>query len=115
VTRFVLLAVIMMILHLIADFFAGMFICNTIPHLVSGLLGRPFPSPFANPPGKGDSSAIANFCWGSSNLIAGGALLVGFPLAAGFNWDLLVFAVGFFAIGAFTTTHFANVMKSRQS
>ena len=33
--------------------FGGLFFANAIPHLVSGMMGRPFQSPFAKPPGEG--------------------------------------------------------------
>jgi hypothetical protein len=39
--------------HYIAWFFGGAFLANTIPHLVSGISGSPFQSPFASPPGQG--------------------------------------------------------------
>ena len=39
--------------HFIAWFFGGAFLANTIPHLVSGISGSPFQSPFASPPGQG--------------------------------------------------------------
>jgi hypothetical protein len=41
-------------------FFGGAFLCNAIPHFVSGVTGRAFQSPFAHPPGKGLSSALVN-------------------------------------------------------
>ena len=33
----------------IAYFFGGVFLANAIPHIVSGMMGRPFQSPFAKP------------------------------------------------------------------
>jgi hypothetical protein len=54
--------------HLIAYFFGGAFLANAIPHLLSGMVGNPFQSPFASPPGKGLSSATVNVLWGSFNL-----------------------------------------------
>ena len=53
---------------LISYFFGGVFLCNAIPHVVSGLMGRPFQSPFAKPPGQGLSSATVNVMWGVLNL-----------------------------------------------
>jgi hypothetical protein len=53
--------------QLLAHFFGGMFIVNGIPHFVSGVCGRKFPSPFASPPGKGLSSAMVNVLWGTLN------------------------------------------------
>jgi hypothetical protein len=55
----------------VAFFFGGMFLVNAIPHFVSGLMGRRFPSPFASPPGKGESSPMVNVLWGALNLVAG--------------------------------------------
>jgi hypothetical protein len=51
----------------ISYFFGGAFLVNAIPHFLSGVLGRPFPSPFASPPGKGNSSPVVNVIWGSFN------------------------------------------------
>ena len=54
--------------HYIAWFFGGAFLANTIPHLVSGISGSPFQSPFASPPGEGLSSSLVNVLWGMFNL-----------------------------------------------
>ena len=55
--------------HYIAWFFGGAFLANTIPHLVSGISGSPFQSPFASPPGQGLSSSLVNVLWGMFNLV----------------------------------------------
>ncbi|WP_028536090.1 hypothetical protein [Paludibacterium yongneupense] len=47
----------------------GAFFSNAIPHFVSGVMGRPFQSPFAKPPGEGLSSSTVNVLWGVANLI----------------------------------------------
>jgi len=67
----------------VAFFFGGMFLVNAVPHFVSGVMGRRFPSPFASPPGKGESSPMVNVLWGAFNLVIG---------------YLLVFRVGEFFI-----------------
>lgn len=54
--------------HLLAYFFGGVFLANTIPHLVNGISGLPFQSPFASPPGKGLSSSTVNVLWAMFNL-----------------------------------------------
>ena len=59
----------------IAAFFAGAFLANAVPHFVSGVCGDRFPSPFANPPGKGLSSPTVNVLWGLFNLAVGYALV----------------------------------------
>ncbi len=61
--------------HDIAYVFGGAFLANAIPHLVNGISGRPFQSPFATPPGQGLSSAMVNVVWGMVNLIVAYLLL----------------------------------------
>jgi len=59
----------------LARFFAGAFLANAVPHFVSGVQGRPFPSPFASPPGRGESSSTVNVIWGTANAAVGYVLL----------------------------------------
>jgi hypothetical protein len=54
--------------HGVAYFFGGIFLANAIPHWVCGVMGRPFQSPFADPPGQGNSSSTVNVLWGAFNL-----------------------------------------------
>jgi hypothetical protein len=54
-------------LHDAAYLFGGAFAANAVPHFVSGVMGRPFQSPFAKPPGKGLSSSTVNVLWGFAN------------------------------------------------
>ena len=61
----------MMFLHDLAYFFGGAFLSNAVPHYVSGVMGRPFQSPFAKPPGKGLSSSTVNVLWGFANIAIG--------------------------------------------
>ena len=49
----------------VAYLFGGAFLTNAVPHFVSGMMGRPFQSPFAKPPGEGLSSSTVNVLWGS--------------------------------------------------
>lgn len=53
----------------VSYFFGGVFLANSIPHFVSGIMGRPFQSPFAKPPGEGLSSSTVNVLWGSFNWV----------------------------------------------
>jgi hypothetical protein len=61
---------------LVSYFFGGACLTNAIPHLVSGLTGRSFPSLFTKPVGVGLSSPTVNFLWGWSNLVFGCVLLM---------------------------------------
>jgi hypothetical protein len=55
----------------LAYFFAGAFFANAVPHMVNGISGRPFQSPFAKPRGEGLSSSTINVVWGWANLMIG--------------------------------------------
>jgi hypothetical protein len=55
----------------IAYFFGGALLVNAVPHFVNGVSGRRFPTPFASPPGKGQSSPTVNVLWGTLNLAVG--------------------------------------------
>ncbi len=66
----------MLWLHVPAYFFAGAFFANFVPHFVSGVLGRTFPTPFASPPFRGPSSPGVNVLYGLCNLAVAYALLL---------------------------------------
>lgn len=68
-------------LTLLTLFFAGVFLVNGVPHFVHGVSGRPFPSPFASPPGRGESRAPTNVLWGAFN----------FAVGYGLGWRLVHF------------------------
>jgi hypothetical protein len=57
--------------HYVSAFFAGLFLANFVPHFVNGISGNAFPTPFANPPGKGLSSPTVNVLWALFNLLVG--------------------------------------------
>ena len=57
--------------HYLAYFIGGAFLANAVPHFVNGVMGHPFQSPFASPPGQGLSSAMVNVGWGVFNLVMG--------------------------------------------
>ena len=59
----------MHVLTSISFFLGGACLTNAIPHLVSGLTGRRFPTLFSKPVGVGPSSPVVNFMWGWANLV----------------------------------------------
>ncbi|MEH2479933.1 hypothetical protein V1282_003290 [Nitrobacteraceae bacterium AZCC 2146] len=61
--------------HYVSYFFGSAFLTNAVPHFVSGVMGRPFQSPFASPPGEGLSSSTVNVLWGFFNLAVGYVLI----------------------------------------
>lgn len=96
-------------LDLVSYFFAGAFLANAVPHVVSGMMGRPFQSPFAKPPGQGLSSSTVNVLWGFFNLAAGYLLAcrVGDfdPRNTG---DIVALGLGSLLIGLFSAWHFGR-------
>ncbi len=56
-------------LHDLAYFLGGAVLANSAPHCLSGVMGRPFQSPFAKPSGVGLSSSTVNVLWGFVNLV----------------------------------------------
>ena len=62
-------------MYYVSYFFGGVFLTNAVPHFVSGMMGRPFQSPFAQPPGQGLSSSTVNVLWGFLNLVVAYVLL----------------------------------------
>ncbi len=93
----------------VALFFAGAFLCNSVPHLVAGLQGMPFPTPFARPRGIGNSSPLVNFLWGALNLAIGLFLLSLHPVAIGPNADCYSLAAGVLLLGIYLARHFGSV------
>ena len=90
-------------------FFGGAFVANAIPHAVSGMMGRPFQSPFAKPSGQGLSSSTVNVLWGFFNLVVGYVLVhrVGdFDLKD--TGDVLALGIGAFLIALFSARHFGR-------
>lgn len=57
-------------------FFGGAFFANSLPHLIAGISGLPFPTPFASPPFKGLSSPVLNVAWALANIVFAYLLLV---------------------------------------
>jgi hypothetical protein len=96
-------------LHLVSYFFGGLFLANAVPHFVSGMMGRPFQTPFAKPPGQGLSSSTVNALWGFFNAVVGYFLLlrVGkFDLRS--TSDVLALALGALLISLLMARHFGR-------
>lgn len=90
-------------------FIAGMLLVNGIPHFVRGVSGGRFQSPFASPPGKGESSPVVNVLWGFFNLAAAGLILN----REGFRFEVspetLAFSLGALSTGIVLALHFGRV------
>jgi hypothetical protein len=92
-------------------FLAGALLCNAVPHLTAGLRGDWFPSPFANPPGRGRSSPVVNFLWGALNLFLGLTILSFYPVELGRNWSCAALALGALALGVPLSRHFGAIRR----
>ena len=99
----------MHLLFIVSYFFGGAFLANAIPHSVGGLMGEPFQSPFAKPPGEGLSSASVNVLWGFFNLVASYLLTleVG-DFALKRPTDILAFGAGFLLLALMLARHFGR-------
>jgi len=96
-------------LTLVSYFFGGAVLTNAVPHLVSGVMGEPFQSPFAKPRGEGLSSSTVNVLWGVLNLVVGYVLVcrVGdFGLRT--TSDVIPFGLGILLMGLFCARHFGR-------
>jgi hypothetical protein len=100
-------------MNYIAHFFAGAFLCNSIPHLASGLQGAPFPTPFAKPRGIGDSSPIANFLWGMFNFLIGVYLLLSHAVTVELSPNFIILVIGALATGTYLSLHFGKVRRDK--
>ncbi len=94
----------------IACFFAGFFLTNVIPHLIHGISGDSFPTPFANPPGKGLSSPMVNTLWALLNLLIGYLLYRGSKISRNNRLALLIFFVGIVACSILLSIAFVDKM-----
>jgi FtsH-binding integral membrane protein len=95
--------------HYIACFFAGMFIANMVPHFIQGVSGETFPTPFANPPGKGLSSPTVNVLWGLFNLILGYVLFRAGKISNSNKWTVFIFFVGILVMGVMLSYSFVDI------
>lgn len=103
-------------LPLVSYFFGGAFAANALPHLVSGMMGRSFQTPFATPPGEGLSSSTVNVLWGFFNAAIAYLLIdhVGVfdPRVA---TQILPLALGALLIGIFSARHFGRFHGGNKS
>jgi hypothetical protein len=95
--------------HLLAWFFGGAFLTNAIPHFVSGVMGKRFQSPFADPPGQGLSAPMTNVLWGFINAVFGYLLVC---RVGTFDWKSIPAAValgsGTLLMGLYAAWHFGR-------
>jgi hypothetical protein len=93
---------------------AGALLANAVPHFVAGISGSRFQSPFASPPGVGESSPLLNVLWGTVNGVAGWLLLFGVgDFTAGINPGCLMVLLGALGTAVALAMHFGRVRGGR--
>ena len=93
---------------------SGLVLANGVPHFVQGISGNPFQSPFAKPPGVGESSPLSNALWGFGNLAIGAVLLATFrPQGQGATIGWALFGLGVLICAVGLSIHFGKVRASK--
>jgi hypothetical protein len=96
------------------QFVTGLFLTNGVPHFVQGISGHWFQTPFASPPGVGESSPVVNVLWGFLNLAVGFALLFAFaPKGSDAIVEWAFVGLGALIIALFLARHFGRVRSRR--
>ena len=96
------------------QFVSGLFLANGVPHFVQGISGHWFQTPFATPPGVGESSPLVNALWGFANLAIGFALLWAFaPKGADVVAEWVIVGLGVLLAAVFLARHFGGVRSKR--
>jgi hypothetical protein len=94
----------------VLEFVAGALLANGVPHFVQGISGNWFQTPFAKPPGVGESSPVINVVWGFGNMAAGAVLLRFFWPAGDAAWaGWCVVGAGVLLLGVMMAGHFGRV------
>jgi hypothetical protein len=97
----------------LAYFAAGLLLTNGIPHFVNGVSGVKFQSPFASPPGVGESPPLVNVIWGLVNFILGFLLITGVgEFSIGISLDSFTFGIGAILMSLILSWYFGRVRAS---
>jgi hypothetical protein len=97
--------------HYLSGFFSGLFLGNFIPHYIKGVAGDFFPTPFANPPGKGLSSPLTNVLWALLNLVVGYLLFRFSKVSTADTLSILICFAGFIFISVVGARNFVHKDK----
>lgn len=99
----------------VLQFVSGLLLANCVPHIVHGMSGASFQTPFASPRGVGESSPTVNVVWGFFNLAVGFALLSAFAPSGSdviVGWALV--GLGGLAIALYLARHLGRVRAKRE-
>jgi len=97
----------------LAYFSAGGFLANGVPHFIHGVSGKRFQSPFASPPGVGESGPLANAIWGFANISAAYVLISGVgDFSFGLTRPALMVGLGAFVTAALLAIYFGRIRRA---
>jgi hypothetical protein len=96
----------------LAYFFGGAFLANGVPHFVQGVSGERFQSPFASPPGVGESPPLVNVVWGMANFVLNYLLLGLGDFDTALGPDLVTAVLGFVLMALTLAWHFGRVRNT---
>ena len=100
----------MFVVHTIGWFFSGALLVNVLPHLIRGISGDKFPSPFSKPHGKKLSSPTLNVIWAFINLSL--FLTIFYFNQLSFNATYgVIMLIGGFAMAIYLSRYFAEKDK----
>jgi len=100
-------------INYIAAFLAGAFLANFVPHFVQGISGDRFPTPFADPPGKGLSSPVLNVVWALFNLLIGYLLFRFGKVASNGDASLITFFAGIVVLSIGSSLRFVHKHRGK--
>lgn len=95
----------------LAAFFAGLFLCNAIPHFISGISGDMLPTPFSDPPGEGLSSPLVNLIWALVNIAVGSLLYWAGKVSPKKKSVIIVFLIGVVMMSFLLSLTFQNKLS----
>jgi hypothetical protein len=97
------------------ELISGALLANGVPHFVQGISGSPFQSPFAKPPGIGESSPVSNVLWGFANLVGGAILLHFFWPSGNAAWPgWIAVGAGALFLSVLMSNHFGKVRAGKR-
>jgi len=97
--------------HFVFAFFAGVFLMNTLPHLINGIIGNRFPTPFADPPGKGLSSPTLNVLWATINFALGCLFIYLGKISSDKKYVLLTLFSGSIGMAFYLASYFGKLFN----
>jgi hypothetical protein len=97
------------------QFVSGLLLANGVPHFVQGICGHWFQTPFASPPGVGESSPLVNVLWGFLNLAAGFALIFAFsPKGSDVIAEWALVGLGALVMAVFLALRFGRIRSGHR-